>query len=178
MQGYYKNPEVTSKVLDEDGWFNTGDLGWITTKGDLVISGRAKDTIVLSSGENVEPEPIELAAMQSPCVSQILVVGQDQKSLGALVYPDFVQLAAKLGVSPEIAPSEIIANPNAQKIVRESIAEAMGKQFKSQEQVLKIAFLTEGFTEANGMLTLTMKPKRKVILAHYSELIDSMFSRN
>lgn len=57
MQGYYKQPEATAKVLDPDGWFNTGDLGWVSVENDLILTGRAKDTIVLSNGENIEPDP-------------------------------------------------------------------------------------------------------------------------
>ena len=59
MQGYYKKPEATAKAIDPEGWFNSGDLGWITPMNDVVITGRAKDTIVLNNGENIEPQPIE-----------------------------------------------------------------------------------------------------------------------
>ena len=88
MQGYYKNPEATAKAIDPDGWFNTGDLGWVTEQGDLIITGRAKDTIVLTSGENIEPQPIEDACLRSPYIDQIMLVGQDQKVLGALIVPN------------------------------------------------------------------------------------------
>lgn len=93
MAGYYNNPEATTAILSEDGWLNTGDLGYLTPDGMLVITGRAKDTIVLSNGENIEPEPLEDACRQSPYISQIVIVGQDQKRLAALVYPDEMAIA-------------------------------------------------------------------------------------
>ena len=92
MAGYYKRPEATQKAIDDEGWFDTEDLGWITAQEDLILTGRVKDTIVLSNGENVEPEPIEAACSRSLYIDQILVVGQNQKSLGALIVPDIEAL--------------------------------------------------------------------------------------
>ena len=94
MQGYYQNPEATAKAIDAQGWFNTGDLGWLTEHQDLILTGRAKDTIVLSSGENIEPQPIEDACARSPYIDQIVVVGQDQRVLGALIVPNLEALEA------------------------------------------------------------------------------------
>lgn len=92
MQGYYQNPEATAKVIDAEGWFNSGDLGWVTPQNDLVLTGRAKDTIVLTNGENIEPQPIEDACLRSPYIDQIMLVGQDQRSLGALIVPNIEAL--------------------------------------------------------------------------------------
>ena len=88
MLGYYKRPELTAKVLGEDGWLDSGDLGMLTLDGELKITGRAKDTIVLRGGENVEPAPIEQKLAESEYISQAVVVGQDQKYLAALIVPD------------------------------------------------------------------------------------------
>ncbi|WP_017739774.1 AMP-binding protein [Scytonema hofmannii] len=88
MQGYYKNPEATANAIDLAGWFDTGDLGWLTLDSDLVLTGRAKDTIVLTNGENIEPQPIEDACLRSPYIYQIMLVGQDRRSLGALIVPN------------------------------------------------------------------------------------------
>lgn len=88
MQGYYQNPEATKVAIDADGWFDTGDLGLVTPENDLVLTGRAKDTIVLSNGENIEPQPIEDACLRSSYIDQIMLVGQDQRSLGALIVPN------------------------------------------------------------------------------------------
>ncbi|MEX2445468.1 MAG: AMP-binding protein [Alkalispirochaeta sp.] len=88
MEGYYKKPEETARVLSDDGWLNTGDLVLFTYDRELRIMGRWKETIVLLGGENIEPQPIEDAILQSDFIDQVMIVGQDQKYLGALVYPN------------------------------------------------------------------------------------------
>ena len=93
MLGYYKRPEETAKVL-QDGWLNTGDLAVFTHKGECKIVGRAKETIVLMGGENIEPTPIEETMVQSDYIEQAMVVGQDQKFLGALIVPNLEKLEA------------------------------------------------------------------------------------
>jgi len=87
MRGYYENPHRTAEVLAPDGWLNSGDLGNVDARGVVWITGRAKDTIVLAGGENVEPEPIETLIKTSPFVEQAVCLGQDQKGLGALLVP-------------------------------------------------------------------------------------------
>jgi long-chain acyl-CoA synthetase len=88
MKGYYKRDDLTKKVIDKDGWLSTGDIGMLTVNKELVLRGRKKDTIVLRGGENVEPLPIEMKLNESPYVSQSVVIGQDQRSLGALIVPE------------------------------------------------------------------------------------------
>jgi long-chain acyl-CoA synthetase len=100
MKGYYQNPEATAKAIDSEGWFDSGDLGWVTPGKDLVLTGRAKDTIVLSNGENIEPQPIEDACVRSPYIDQIMLVGQDKRSVGALIVPKFGS-SAKMGRKSE-----------------------------------------------------------------------------
>ncbi|KAM7465695.1 hypothetical protein LguiB_013257 [Lonicera macranthoides] len=112
MKGYYKNPSATKQVLDEDGWLNTGDIGWIAphhsvgrsrhSGGIVFLEGRAKDTIVLSTGENVEPSELEEAAMRSSLIQQIVVIGQvrlkpirDQQRLGAIIVPNKEELLVR-----------------------------------------------------------------------------------
>jgi long-chain acyl-CoA synthetase len=92
MQGYYKNEKATREVLFPDGWLNTGDLGRLTYTGELQITGRLKDTIVLLGGENIEPSPIEQKLSASRFIRQVMVIGQDRKLLGALIVPDFEEL--------------------------------------------------------------------------------------
>jgi long-chain acyl-CoA synthetase len=94
MVGYWHKAVATAAVLDGEGWFDTGDLGQLLADGCLVLTGRAKDTIVLSSGENIEPGPLEEALAASPLVEQVMVVGQDRKQLGALLVAKPEALAA------------------------------------------------------------------------------------
>jgi long-chain acyl-CoA synthetase len=177
MQGYYKNPEATAKVLTDDGWFRTGDLGWLTATGDLVIAGRAKDTIVLSSGENVEPDPIEDVCRKSRLISQIVVVGQDQKTLGALVVPDYANLAEAIGLPTDTDPGELVRQEKAARAVKQSIYEVMSSSglFKASEAVTKVHLLAEGFSEANGLMTSTMKIKRNKVAEKYQAEIAALF---
>lgn len=177
MDGYFRNEEETRKVLSEDGWLNTGDLGWFTWNGHLVVSGRAKDTIVLSSGENVEPEKIETVARKSPLVSQIVVVGQDRKTLGALVVPDFAQLAVHLGLPQDVPPEDLVSHPNASRLVRDEINKMLSEDggFRAFEMINKVTLLVEPFTDANGLLTQTLKPKRNVIMSRYANVIEAMY---
>ena len=179
MRGYYKNEEMTRAVVDPEGWLNTGDLGWLTHHGDLVIAGRAKDTIVLMSGENVEPEPLEGSAGRSPLVSQIVVVGQDRKALAALVVPNFAQLAEVLGMPKGSSEADVIAHGDAGRVVRDSISKVLQgtKGFKPYEQISRVTLLAEPFSEANEMLTKTLKPRRNVILKHYAQEIERMYEK-
>ena len=87
MKGYYKDAQATSKVIDKDGWFSTGDVGFFNTlSNDLILTGRAKDIIVLNNGENIDPQPIEdLIVAKCSLVNQVMLIGQDEKALGALV---------------------------------------------------------------------------------------------
>ncbi|MBX7245844.1 MAG: AMP-binding protein [Candidatus Sumerlaeaceae bacterium] len=177
MAGYFKNEEETRRILDREGWLNTGDLGWFTYRGHLVISGRAKDTIVLSGGENIEPEPIEIVASKSPLITQIMVVGQDQKALGALVFPDYKMLGPIVGLPEDTPPAAFTGNPKVIRKLREEIAHQMklAGGFRSFEAISRVALLDEPFSEANGMLTQTMKLKRNVAMKRYATLIADLY---
>lgn len=177
MLGYNKDPEATAAIMDAAGWLNTGDLGWVAATGDLVISGRAKDTIVLSSGENVEPEHVETVARRSALVTSIVVVGQDHKNVAALVVPCWPALAAALGLPPEATPEQIIANPRAARVVREDIAAMMHKDggFSPHEFVHRVALLDTEFSDQDGTLTQTMKVRRRVVMEKYAAQIAALY---
>ena len=113
MNGYYNDEEATKKVFTPDGWFITGDLGWLTRNNNLVLVGRMKETIVLSSGENVEPIPIEEAILQSPYIDQIVLVGQDEASVGALIVPSKMALEAPMNGLPARARASGCPEPRS-----------------------------------------------------------------
>ncbi|MFS8885228.1 AMP-dependent synthetase/ligase [Synechococcus sp. H70.2] len=178
MMGYYNNPEATAQVLSPDGWFETGDLGWLTPDGQLVITGRAKDVIVLLNGENVEPQPLEDACLQSSYISQIVVVGQDQKKLAALIYPNLDALkawAAEQGIPT--AEAELLAHPQVRALilreVRTRIQERPG--YQAHEQIADFRFLPEPLSVENGLLTQTLKIKRNPVAERYAHLIQEMY---
>jgi long-chain acyl-CoA synthetase len=174
MKGYYKNQEATEKVL-KNGWLNTGDLGFKSYNGTLSVRGRVKDTIVLLGGENVEPVPIENLLLESPFIHQVMVVGQDQKSLGALIYPNLEKLTE---AGFDVKQGEDF-NKNSKvvqlyaKIIKESISTNNG--FKSFEKVTDFRFLPK-VMEIGDEITNLYKMKRNVITEKYTALIKDIYS--
>ncbi|CAI0397639.1 unnamed protein product, partial [Linum tenue] len=183
MKGYYKNPWATEQVLDKDGWLNTGDIGWIAPHhsigrsrncgGIIVLEGRAKDTIVLSTGENVEPLELEEAAMKSNLIQQIVVIGQDQRRLGALVVPneEEVLLAAK---------KASIVDDHATAISQDQVNRLLYDELRSRTaacsfQIGPILVVDEPFTIDNGMMTPTMKIRRDKVAAKYKQQIADLY---
>ena len=176
MQGYYKNPEATAKAIDADGWFDTGDLGRVTAWGDLIITGRAKDTIVLTNGENIEPTPVENACLRSPYVDQIMLVGQDQKSIGALIVPNTEALetwATAKGIDISDLNSKPITDLFKQELKRE-ISSRPG--YRPDERVGPFVLLEDPFTIENGLLTQTLKVKRPKVTERYQTAIDALYA--
>lgn len=176
--GYENNPEEDRKAFTPDGFFRTGDLGKLTPRGELVITGRSKEIIVLASGENIDPSRIESTITRLPFVSDAVLVGQDKKGLGALVVPDFDKLrefaASKLDTLSET--TEQLRN-NAQ-LLEKAKAEMnrllhSKKGFKPFEKLQNIHFL-EGEFKPGEELTNTLKKKRHVIEKKYRELIGKL----
>jgi len=183
MQGYYKKPEATQKAIDEDGWFNSGDLGWLTPKGDLVLTGRAKDTIVLSNGENIEPQPIEDACLRSPYIEQIMLVGQDQRCLGALIVPNFEALKSwsqqnnlNLDFSDSVL-EQTLENPQVQRLFQQELNREVKNRpgYRPDDRIGVFRLLVEPFSVENNMMTQTLKMKRPVITERYQDTINEMF---
>jgi long-chain acyl-CoA synthetase len=171
MQGYYNNPEATAKAIDPEGWFNTGDLGMVTRYNDLIITGRAKDTIVLTNGENIEPQPIEDVCLRSPYIDQIMLVGQDQKVLGALVVPNLEALAQWSGGEPDLN------SPAVQDLYRKELNQLVKSRpgFRPDERIGPFRLLSEPFAIDNGLLTQTLKIRRNIVMERYQGMIDEMF---
>ena len=177
MKGYYKNQEATDKAL-KDGWMDTGDLGMINFKDTLTLTGRAKDTVVLLGGENVEPVPIENKLTESAYINQVMVVGQDQKNLGAIIVPDFEKLKAWAkdnGIS-ELDDKSLVANPKIQDLYKKEIKELNSAKsgFKSFEQVTPFFLITKPF-EVGDEMTNLMKLKRHVITEKYKDQIKKLY---
>jgi long-chain acyl-CoA synthetase len=188
MEGYCNNPEATQKAIDPDGWFDTGDLGWLTPQSDLVLTGRAKDTIVLSNGENIEPLPLEDACARSPYIDQIVVVGQDMRSLGALIVPNLDAL--RQWVSTQNATLNLenteTEDPNAWTLERKPIQDLYRQElvrevqnrpgYRPDDRISPFGLILEPFSIENGLLTQTMKVRRPVVIERYRDMIDRMFS--
>jgi len=175
MEGYYKNEEATNKVISPDRWFNTGDIGWLTPNNHLVLTGREKDIIVLSNGEKVEPTPVEDACVQSPYISQIMLVGQDEKALGALIVPDENVLKNALSI-PENQELDL-SSKKVTEIIRQELNNRVKNRpnFTNHERIGQFKLLKEPFTIENGLLTQTMKIRRNKVNEKYSFVIEELF---
>ena len=176
MQGYYQKAEATAKAIDAEGWFDSGDLGYVTPDHDLVLTGRAKDTIVLTNGENIEPQPIEDACVRSAYIDQIMLVGQDQKTLGALIVPNLDALTS-WAQEQNLPDSTLINNPQVKKLLRQELNREVKNRpgYRPDDKIGPFELVTEPFTVENGMMTQTLKIKRPVIRENYRAIIDGMF---
>lgn len=178
MVGYYKEPEMTAAILSDDGWLDTGDLGMLTWDNELKITGRAKDTIVLLGGENVEPAPIEERLRESEYVAQAMTIGQDQKFLGALIVPEFDALEAWASEQqvPFTGREDLLTDERVNALYTREIARLVGTQtgFKSFEQIYRFALLTEDFTVGDE-LSAKQEIKRHVITDKYKKTIEELF---
>jgi len=177
MKGYYKNPEATAKVLKE-GWMDTGDIGMINFNKTLTITGRAKDTVVLLGGENVEPVPIENKITESPYVFQCMVVGQDQKNLGAIIVPEFDELTtwAKQNGITDLDKANLVENPKVLDLYKKEIKALNNTKtgFKAFEQVTPFFLVAKPF-EVGEELTNLLKMKRHVITEKYKDKIAALY---
>jgi long-chain acyl-CoA synthetase len=183
MAGYWRKPEASAKVLDAEGWFDTGDLGLLLADGTLLLTGRAKDTIVLSSGENIEPAPLEEALLASPLIEQVLLVGQDRKQLGALIVPRPEPLAAfaeAAGLPASVLPEEGLPEMAATALLRALTRDcnrllAARPGARPDERLAGVA-LVAPFTLENGLLTQTLKQRRDRIAARDAAEIEQIYS--
>ncbi|MFM7465464.1 MAG: AMP-binding protein [Cyanobium sp.] len=182
MKGYHNKPEATAKVLDREGWFDTGDLGRLLPDGCLVLTGRAKDTIVLSSGENIEPGPLEEALVECPLFEQVMLVGQDRKQLGALLVPKaepLLQWARSQGLpEPAISSEGRVASldPALVKALSRECNRLLGARPGSRpDERLGGVALVEPFTMENGLLTQTLKQRRDRIASRDAATISSLY---
>jgi long-chain acyl-CoA synthetase len=178
MRGYHKDPELTAKVLSADGWFDTGDLGMLTVDGDLCFRGRQKETIVLLGGENVEPTRVEERILPSPLVDQAIVVGQDRKTLAALVVPREEEVRARLSLGDDVPASSFPARDDVVSLVREEVARrtGAGSGLKPFEVVSRVVVLPEPMTPENGLLTATRKPRRHVLAERFAAEIEAAYA--
>jgi long-chain acyl-CoA synthetase len=178
MLGYYKRPEETEKAL-QNGWLNTGDLALYTHRGEFKIVGRAKETIVLLGGENVEPIPIEETLVQSDYIEQVMLVGQDRKFLGALLVPDMekIEAVAKEKGIEYVEKEELLEHPAIQDQVHDEIQKLINprKGFKVYERIFRFKLLPNKF-EVGRELTMSLKIRRDVVLRLYEKEIKSLFT--
>jgi long-chain acyl-CoA synthetase len=175
MRGYYQDLGLTREVVDPQGWFNTGDLGYMTEAGDVVFHGRAKETIVLAGGENVEPTHVESALLASRLISQAFVVGQDKKTLAALLLPEPGQVAQAIGLAAAPTHAELAADARVRSLLQRE-AVRLTAPLAPFERIARVALLPEPLDVADGTLTQTLKLRRHVITQRYHDLIEGAYT--
>ena len=174
-KGYHNNPEVTTQQIT-DGWLYTGDLGDISEDGFISITGRKKDLIITAGGKNVSPGLLEASVMTSPVVNQCLVIGDKKPFVAALVTLDLADANKWLesqGAKPEPDLASLAKNAIVHAEVERAV-NAANEGVSRAESIRKFEILPDEFTEANGMLTPSLKTRRAQIVEHYRELIDNV----
>ena len=178
-QGYLNKPEQTKEAFTEEGFFKTGDIGHIDEEGFLIITDRKKEMFKTSGGKYVAPQMIENKAKASRFIEQIMVVGEGEKMPCAFVQPefDFVKRWAELhNLDIGQTPEEMVKSPELKKRIEKEI-EKLNQKLGNWEQVKRIELTPEIWSVDNGMLTPTMKLKRKVIKERYIDLYNKLYEK-
>jgi long-chain acyl-CoA synthetase len=179
MQGYHHLDEANAEVLvEKDGMrgFRSGDLGFIDEEGFLFITGRVKEQYKLLNGKYVVPTPLEEKIKLSPFISNVMVSGMNREYNVAVVIPDYEVLkgwAAERGLDPN--PASLAKNDQVRALIEEEV-EKLSAEFKGYEKVRRIYIGDEDFTTDNGMLTPTLKLKRRIVQQRYNDAIDSLYA--
>jgi long-chain acyl-CoA synthetase len=177
MQGYYKAPEATREVLSEDGWFKTGDIGYLDKDNYLFITDRKKDLLKTAAGKFVAPQPIENTLKTSPYILNAMVVGDQRKFVVALIVPNPGTLSAKLAEEglKFSSTAELAAHPRAYALIENEVSR-LTTHLAQYENIKRFALLPDDFTFAGGSLTFTMKLKRRVVEKQFHDLIAKLYA--
>lgn len=176
MKGYHNKPEATAEVMTPDGGFRTGDRGKLDEEGFLKVTGRIKEQYKLLNGKYVFPSSIEEEIKLIPFVANAMIYGEGREYNICLVVPDFEVLrkhAEKSGLPTE--PAALVADESAQKMISDQITATLKGDYGSYEIPKRFVFLEEDFTLENGMLTQTLKLKRRVVVDKFSNQIEGQY---
>jgi len=178
MKGYWKNEKATKEMIDDDGWLHTGDVGRFEN-GRLKITDRIKHMIVNAGGKNIYPGPIEDLFKSSPWIDQLVVVGERQSFMAALIVPDFEALQ-KHARQSDISYSDMedLLQHDSIKNLYSKEVRSFSKELASHEKIRDFRLLSKEFTVETGELTPTLKVKRRVIEDRFGHLIDDIFSES
>jgi len=178
MKGYWEDKEATDAAIDEEGWLYTGDVGEITSQGNLKITDRKKHLIITSSGKNIAPQHIEELICKSAYIDQCFLLGDNREFCTALISPDFEALK-KLADTFEIKYSsepELIANEKIINTIKNEI-DYLQKDLAKYERVRKFSLLPKPFSMETGELTPKLSVRRHVVERNYSYLIEEMYNK-
>ncbi|RMF36330.1 MAG: long-chain fatty acid--CoA ligase [Chlorobiota bacterium] len=178
MRGYWRDPEETRAAIDAEGWLHTGDAGCWTARGNLKITDRIKNLIVTSGGKNVAPQVVESALKQWEVVAQVVVIGDGRPFCTALIVPNEEALRAFLRAQGIDASAQLAELCKDSRVLRAVMRELKHYQrdLAKYERVRRVALLPEPLTIENGLLTPTLKVKRKEVLARFADQIERLYS--
>lgn len=176
MIGYYRSPELNSTVIDDDGWFHTGDVGKIDEDGHLIITGRKKENFKTSGGKWIAPQPIENKLTASPFIDCAVVLGENQKMAGALIIPDFEQLKSWCTNSGITYTNnhEMVENKQVLDLFKKEV-DSVNKRLGRTEQIGPFLVIADEWSVNGGELSATLKVKRKVVFEKYADKISNMY---
>jgi long-chain acyl-CoA synthetase len=177
MVGYHNRDQENQEVFTEDGGFRTGDLGVLDDDGFLYITGRIKEQYKLENGKYVAPAPLEEQLKLSPFVTNAMVYGDNRLFNVALIVADVEAVkrwAAEQGVSAD-SDEKMLQNARVKEMLQAEVDKASGS-FKGFERIKKIAVIGDDFTPQNGMLTPSLKVKRRVVWAKYGSMIEALYA--
>lgn len=179
FMGYNNNPEATAKVYTEDGWFRSGDLGRIDEDGFIFITGRKKELIVTAGGKNVAPAVLEDRLRGHPLVSQVVVVGDQQPFIGALITLDAEMLGTWLRNHnlPQMSVKEAAQDPQVIAALDRAVKRT-NEAVSRAESIRKFRVLATDFTVANGMLTPSLKVRRTAVMTTFAEEIEKIYNED
>jgi len=174
--GYYKMQEETDRVMI-DGWFHTGDIGKVDEENYLSITDRKKQLIVTSVGKKIAPQHIEKEVENAWHIEQVLLIGEKRNFISALIVPDFENLMifAKEQNLNRANPEELIKEQAVLDLIQKEVDERQ-RHFSNYEKIRKFTLLPEAFSVESGLLTPTMKIKRKVVMEEFGDLIEEMYA--
>lgn len=178
FKGYFKDPDTTAEALDGEGWFHTGDIGEIDLDGYLKITGRKKDILITAGGKNIAPQRIETLLLRSSCFAQVVILGDKEKYLAALVTlnnDEVKQRLAEKGVSVD-KTKKLSEMDEVYALIDEEIR-ANSKELASYEQIKAFHILENELSIESGELTPTLKVRRNVVRARYKDIIQPLFNR-
>lgn len=173
FKGYLDNPEANEAAFTEDGFYRTGDVGELDEEGYLTITDRLKNLLVLSTGKNVAPQPIEAALATAKHISQAVVLGDGKKYVSALIVPDYETVRKTLGVEKD--DRELSQDERVRELIQRDLDEACGR-FSDYERPKKFELLSRELTQEDGELTPTLKVKNRVVRDRYEDVIQKLYA--
>lgn len=178
FQGYFKNREKTKEAFNKDGWFHSGDLGFIDKRGFLTIVGREKEMLVTSGGKNIWPEPIENLLNNDRFIHQSMVLGDKKKFVSALLVPDWQEVKRYMKEKNLLfkEPGKLAKDPDILAVFQQRLDEKINPNLSEYEKIKKFKLLPQEFSQEQDELTPTLKLRRHIIECHYKKTIESLYS--